>query len=52
MPSDTTVQGKHGLRCAFNNHRTLRQDIDGFLYDVMKIADEIHSEKAQLSHLN
>ncbi|PHQ84938.1 MAG: amino acid decarboxylase [Thalassobium sp.] len=45
VPSDTTVQGKHGLRCAFNNHRTQREDIDGFLSDVLRIADEILSEK-------
>jgi glutamate/tyrosine decarboxylase-like PLP-dependent enzyme len=41
VPSDTTVQGKHGLRCAFNNHRTRREDIDGFLKDVVQIAQEI-----------
>jgi len=41
VPSDTTVQGKHGLRCAFNNHRTQRHDIDGFLKDVLEIAQEV-----------
>jgi glutamate/tyrosine decarboxylase-like PLP-dependent enzyme len=41
VPSDTTVQGKHGLRCAFNNHRTRREDIDGFLKDVVQVAQEI-----------
>jgi aromatic-L-amino-acid decarboxylase len=41
VPSDTTVQGKHGLRCAFNNHRTRREDIDGFLKDVVQIAQKI-----------
>jgi len=46
VPSDTTVQGKHGLRCAFNNHRTQRADIDGFLDDVIKIAQEIILETA------
>ena len=46
VPSDTTVQGKHGLRCAFNNHRTQRADIDGFLKDIVKIADEILAEQA------
>ena len=44
VPSDTTVQGKHGLRCAFNNHRTRREDIDGFLIDVLQIAQEIDLE--------
>jgi glutamate/tyrosine decarboxylase-like PLP-dependent enzyme len=44
VPSDTTVQGKHGLRCAFNNHRTRYEDIDEFLVDVVKIAQEILSE--------
>lgn len=46
VPSDTTVQGKHGLRCAFNNHRTQREDIDGFLVDVLQIAHEINLERA------
>ena len=46
VPSDTTVQGKHGLRCAFNNHRTRREDIDGFLDDVLRIANEIIAEQA------
>jgi aromatic-L-amino-acid/L-tryptophan decarboxylase len=46
VPSDTTVQGKHGLRCAFNNHRTQREDIDGFLMDVLRIAQEITLERA------
>jgi glutamate/tyrosine decarboxylase-like PLP-dependent enzyme len=45
VPSDTTVQGKHGLRCAFNNHRTRREDIDGFLVDVLQIAQEIEPER-------
>lgn len=46
VPSDTTVQGKHGLRCAFNNHRTERDDIDGFLDDVLRIASEITAERS------
>jgi aromatic-L-amino-acid decarboxylase len=46
VPSDTTVQGKHGLRCAFNNHRTQCQDIDGFLEDVLQVAKEIVLEQA------
>jgi len=46
VPSDTTVQGKHGLRCAFNNHRTQREDIDGFLVDLLQIAQEIDLEQA------
>ena len=45
MPSDTTVQGKHALRCAFNNHRTQPEDIDGFLGDVLRVAEEIQSEQ-------
>ncbi|NKB28018.1 MAG: amino acid decarboxylase [Rhodobacteraceae bacterium] len=44
VPSDTTIQGKHGLRCAFNNHRTRREDIDEFLADVPRIAEEILQE--------
>jgi len=46
VPSDTTVGGKHGLRCAFNNHRTRFEDIDAFLVDVVEIAEEILSEQA------
>jgi glutamate/tyrosine decarboxylase-like PLP-dependent enzyme len=46
VPSDTTVQGRHGLRCAFNNHRTRREDIDGFLGDVLRVGEEIASERA------
>lgn len=45
VPSDTTVQGKHGLRCAFNNHRTRREDIDGFLEDVLQILEEIEQDQ-------
>jgi aromatic-L-amino-acid decarboxylase len=40
-PSDTTLQGTHGFRCAFTNHRPRREDIDGFLIDVQKVAVEI-----------
>lgn len=47
VPSETTVHGKHGLRCAFNNHRTRREDIDGFLVDVLQVAAEILKEQAQ-----
>lgn len=46
VPSDTTVAGKYGLRCAFNNHRTQREDIDSFLIDMLQVADEIRSEHA------
>ncbi len=46
VPSDTTVKGRHGLRCAFNNHRTRRTDIDGFLEDVLRVAEEILREQA------
>ncbi|WP_170328562.1 pyridoxal phosphate-dependent decarboxylase family protein [Ruegeria arenilitoris] len=47
VPSDTTVQGKHGLRCAFNNHRTRHEDIDGFLRDVALVGEEITAERAR-----
>jgi len=49
VPSDTTVKGKHALRCAFNNHRTKRDDIEGFLQDVLRIAKEIALEHATSS---
>jgi len=45
VASDTTVQGKHGLRCAFNNHRTTRDDIDEFFKDVQHVAKEVLSEQ-------
>lgn len=45
LPSDTTVHGKHALRCAFNNHRTRLADIDAFLGDVLRIAAEIAREQ-------
>lgn len=44
--SDTTVQGKYGLRCAFNNHRTRREDIDVFLSAVVHTADQILSMRS------
>lgn len=44
VASDTTVQDRHGLRCAFNNHRTRREDIDGFLRDVVRVGEEILRE--------
>ena len=46
VPSDTTVQGRHGLRCAFNNHRTRRGDIDDFLQDVRRISAQIVAAQA------
>ena len=46
VPSDTTIHGQHALRCAFNNHRTQRADIDEFLKDLIHIADELSAETA------
>lgn len=44
VPSDRPVRGKHRLRCAFKSHRTEREDIGGFLDDVLRIAGEITTE--------
>jgi glutamate/tyrosine decarboxylase-like PLP-dependent enzyme len=34
--SDTTVQGRHCLRAAFNNHRTTRADVDVLVEEVTR----------------
>jgi glutamate/tyrosine decarboxylase-like PLP-dependent enzyme len=45
VASDTTLDGRHGLRCAFNNHRTRRADIDAFLGDVLLLAEMVDEER-------
>jgi len=39
--SDTTVQGRHCLRVAINNHRTRREDLDLLVSDVLRIGRRI-----------
>jgi hypothetical protein len=34
--SDTTVQGRHCLRAAINNHRTTRADLDVLIDEVAR----------------
>lgn len=44
VPSDTTLNGKHCLRVAINNHRTKKQDLELFLNAVLRIGAELESE--------
>lgn len=46
VASDTTLNGQHGLRCAFNNHRTRQTDIDEFIVDIVQVAAEISNGHA------
>lgn len=39
--SDTTVNGKHCLRVAINNHRTRRTDLDMLIRETLRIGNEI-----------
>jgi glutamate/tyrosine decarboxylase-like PLP-dependent enzyme len=39
--SDTTVQGKHCLRAAINNHRTRRSDLDLLVREVVRLGRDI-----------
>lgn len=39
--SDTTVQGRHCLRVAINNHRTRRQDLDLLVAETVRLGNEI-----------
>ncbi|WP_319545528.1 pyridoxal phosphate-dependent decarboxylase family protein [Ruegeria conchae] len=41
VPSDTTLDGKHCLRVAINNHRTQRQDLELFLDTVLQIGADL-----------
>jgi aromatic-L-amino-acid/L-tryptophan decarboxylase len=36
VPTDTTVHGKHCLRAAINNHRTMRADLDMLVAEVLR----------------
>ncbi|ESX06480.1 amino acid decarboxylase [Mesorhizobium sp. LSJC268A00] len=41
--SDTTVQGRHCLRVAINNHRTRREDLDLLAAETVRLVNEIAS---------
>ncbi len=41
VPSDTTLDGKHCLRVAINNHRTQRQDLELFIDTVLQIGADL-----------
>ncbi|ESX22332.1 aspartate aminotransferase family protein [Mesorhizobium sp. M1148] len=41
--SDTTVQGRHCLRVAINNHRTRREDLDLLVAETVRLVNEIAS---------
>ena len=39
--SDTTVQGRHCLRVAINNHRTRREDLDLLVAETVRLGNEL-----------
>ena len=39
--SDTTIHGKHCLRVAITNYRTIKSDLDLFISELLRIAKEI-----------
>lgn len=42
--SDTTVQGRHCLRAAFNNHRTTRADVDILVEEITRQGEVLIGE--------
>lgn len=44
--SDTTVQGRHCLRVAINNHRTRREDLDLLVSETIRIGKDIDAAAA------
>jgi aromatic-L-amino-acid decarboxylase len=44
--SDTTVQGRHCLRAALNNHRTVRADLDVLVREVSRLGAALVREGA------
>jgi len=36
VPTDTTLNGRHSLRAAINNHRTWPEDLDRLLAEVLR----------------
>ena len=44
VPSDTTVAGKHCLRVAINNHRTILPDLDPLIDSVVQHGEDLESE--------
>ena len=47
--SDTTVQGRHCLRAAINNHRTTRDDLDVLVDEVVREGGRLTAEAAAAS---
>lgn len=41
--SDTTVQGRHCLRVAINNHRTRREDLELLVAETVRLGNELAS---------
>lgn len=41
VASDTTLNGRHSLRAAINNHRTTRADIDILVHEVLRLGAEL-----------
>jgi len=44
--SDTTVQGRHCLRAAINNHRTVPSDLDLLVQEVLRRGRSLAPEPA------
>jgi len=44
VPSDTTVAGKHCLRVAINNHRTILPDLDLLIDSVVQHGEDLENE--------
>jgi glutamate/tyrosine decarboxylase-like PLP-dependent enzyme len=49
VPSDTTVDGKHCLRVAINNHRTQRRDLDLLLAEVLRLGAVLEADARRTS---
>jgi glutamate/tyrosine decarboxylase-like PLP-dependent enzyme len=47
VPSDTTVDGKHCLRIAINNHRTQLKDLELLIEHVLMHGEAIETESAK-----
>lgn len=37
--TDTTIDGRHSLRAAINNHRTMREDLDLLVRETVRLGD-------------
>ena len=43
-PSDTTIRGRHCIRAAFCNHRTMAEDVETLVHEVRRIGTEVAEE--------